>query len=280
MKRKVVMKNLFLAVSLASVAFAQLEEKSTEHRTFTGTRELIIDNVNGAIEVTASTGGSVEMDIEKTLRGASQDRLTIAKREISLALLQEGGLVRLMVDGPFRCHCADNSINFRGGPLYEFNYDFRIRVPRNISLELKTVNHSHISVEGTSGDFKIGNVNGGIEMRDVEGAGSVHTVNGPVKVTFARNPAGATSFKSVNGTLDITFRGGLNADVKMKTFNGGMYTDFPVTALPVASMQPERRDKGFVWKSNRMTGVRIGTGGPELNFDTLNGDVLIKNREK
>ena len=27
-----------------------------------------------------------------------------------------------------------------------------------------------------------------------------------------------------------------------------------------------------------MTGVRIGSGGPELSFDTLNGDVLIKNR--
>jgi DUF4097 and DUF4098 domain-containing protein YvlB len=269
-----------LVLFTAAVAFAQLEEKSTEHRTFTGTRELIIDNINGAIEVTASTGGSVEMDIEKTLRGASQDRMNIAKRELSLALLQEGGLVRLMVDGPFRCHCSDNSVNFRGGQLYEFNYDFKIRVPRNISLELKTVNHSHISVEGTSGDFKISNVNGGIEMKEVEGSGSVHTVNGPVKVTFARNPAGATSFKSVNGTLDITFRGGLNADVKMKTFNGGMYTDFPVTTLPVAAMQPERRNGGFVWKSNRMTGVRIGSGGPELSFDTLNGDVLIKNREK
>ena len=57
-----------------------------------------------------------------------------------------------------------------------------------------------------------------------------------MKVTFARNPKAATSFKSVNGTLDITFRGGLNADVKMKTMNGGMYTDFPVTALPVAAI--------------------------------------------
>ena len=79
---------------------------------------------------------------------------------------------------------------FDGGQLYEFNYDFKIRVPRDISLELKTVNHSHITVEGTSGDFKISNVNGGIEMQEVEGSGSVHTVNGPVKVTFARNPTG------------------------------------------------------------------------------------------
>ena len=134
--------------------------------------------------------------------------------------------------------------------------------------------------EGTSGDFKISNVNGGIEMKEVEGSGSVQTVNGPVKVTFARNPTRRTSFKSVNGTLDVSFRPGLNADVKMKTMNGGLFTDFPVTALPVAATQPERRNGKFVWQSNRMTGVRIGSGGPELSFETLNGDVLIKNREK
>ena len=29
-----------------------------------------------------------------------------------------------------------------------------------------------------------------------------------------------------------------------------------------------------------MTGVRIGSGGTELNFETLNGEVLIRNREK
>jgi DUF4097 and DUF4098 domain-containing protein YvlB len=165
--------------------------------------------------------------------------------------------------------------------VYDFTYNFKVRVPRDIYLELKTVNDSHVLVEGTSGDYKISNVNGGIEMREVEGSGSVHTVNGKVTVSFARNPKQATSFKSVNGTLDVTFRGGLNADAKMKTMNGGLYTDFPVTALPVsASVQPERRDGGFVWKSNRMTGVRIGSGGPELSFETLNGNVLIKNREK
>jgi hypothetical protein len=265
------MKRAFLIVVFTSACFAQLEEKSTEHKSFAGVRELIVDNVTGFIEVSASTGGSVEVDVEKSLRASTQDRLSLAKKEVSLGVTQEGGLVRLLVDGPFRR---------QGGQVYDFTYDFKIKVPRNISLDLRTVNKSHILVEGTSGEFKISNVNGGIEMREVEGSGSVHTVNGPVKVTFSRNPTGATSFKSVNGTLDVTFRGGLNADVRMKTMNGGMFTDFPVTAMPASGIQPERRDGMFVWKSNRMTGVRIGSGGPELSFETLNGEVLIKNRDK
>jgi len=164
--------------------------------------------------------------------------------------------------------------------VYEFEYNFKVKVPRNISLDLRTVNRSGIVVTGTSGEFRINNVNGGIEMRDIEGSGSVHTVNGPVKVTFARNPTGATSFKSVNGTLDVSFRSGLNADLKMKTMNGGMYTDFPVSAVPVAASQAEQHNGKYLYRSNRMTGVRIGSGGAELSFETLNGEVLVRNRDK
>lgn len=273
------MKSLLIAMALAGVLSAA-EEKTTEHKSYTGVRELVIDDVTGSIEVTASGGNSVEMDIEKTLSAESEDRMALAKKEISLATTQEGGLLRLVVDGPFRCHCEENSTNYRGWEVYKFNYDFKVRVPRDVKLELKTVNNSHITVQGTSGDYTISNVNGPIEMTNVEGSGTVRTVNGGVKVVYARNPTAATSFRTVNGSLDISFRAGLNADVKMKTMNGGLYTDFDVSALPVAATPPENRNGKFVWSSRRMTGVRIGHGGPELQFETLNGNVMIRNREK
>jgi hypothetical protein len=273
------MKPVILGLALAALLSAT-EEKTTEHKSLSGVHDLVIDNITGFIEVTASTGGSVEMDIEKTLSGWSEDRLALARKEISLTTTQEGGLVRVLVDGPFRCHCSDNSVSFHGHQVYDFKYNFKVRVPRDVKLELRTVNDSHITVEGTAGDYMISNVNGPIEMKEVEGSGTVHTVNGGVKVLYARNPTGATSFKSVNGSLDISFRTGLNADVKMKTMNGGLYTDFDISTLPIASSPAEYRNGKFVWSSRRMTGVRIGRGGPELQFETLNGDVMIKNREK
>jgi hypothetical protein len=266
------MKHVIFGLAVA-LALHAAEEKSTEHKAFSGVRELVIDNISGFIEVTASTGGSVEMDIEKTLGGSSADRISLAKKEISLETTQEGGLVRLVVDGPFRRYSNWHDV-------YKFNYDFKVRVPRDVKLELRTVNNSHINVEGTAGDYAIYNVNGPIEMKDIEGSGTIHTVNGGVKVTYARNPQAATSFKSVNGSLDISFRTGLNADVKMKTMNGGLYTDFDVSSMPVAATAAENRNGKFVWSSRRMTGVRIGQGGPELEFETLNGNVMIKNREK
>src|SRR5580698_9132708 len=107
------MTRVILGLALA-LALHAAEEKSNEHKTFSGVHELVIDNITGFIEVTASNGNSVEMDIEKTLSGESADRLSLARKEISLSTTQEGGLVRLVVDGPFRCHCSENSINCRG----------------------------------------------------------------------------------------------------------------------------------------------------------------------
>jgi DUF4097 and DUF4098 domain-containing protein YvlB len=267
-------------LALAACVLNAAQEKTSERKTFSGVRELAIDNVTGFIEVTASNGNSVEMEIEKTLRGESEDRLALARKEISLKTTQQGGLLRLLVDGPFRCHCSDNSIHFGGHQLYDFSYNFKIRVPRDLKLELRTVNTSHITVEGTTGDYTIGNVNGPIEMKDVAGSGSAQTVNGSVKALYAKNPTGAASFKTVNGSLDISFRPGLNADLQMKTVNGGLSTDFDVSRVPIASGPPESHNGKLVWSSRKMTRGRVGQGGPELRFETVNGDVMVKNREK
>ena len=135
-------------------------------------------------------------------------------------------------------------------------------------------------MENTTGDFDISNVNRGIDMTEVSGSGRVHTVNGPIKVLFARNPSSACSFGTVNGSIETSFRGNLNADVRVKTFNGQAFTDYDLTALPRMVAAGERRDGKFVYHSDDFNGMRIGNGGPELKYDTLNGSIRIINRGK
>jgi hypothetical protein len=145
-------------------------------------------------------------------------------------------------------------------------------------LRLGTVNRGEVRVENTTGDFDVGNVNGGIEMNEVAGSGPVHTVNGKISMVFSRNPTKDSSFKSINGTIEASFRPGLSADVRVKTFNGHAYTDFDVTPLPALAPVSERRDGKFIYRSDRFNGMRIGNGGPEFKFDTLNGSIRIINR--
>ena len=123
------------------------------------------------------------------------------------------------------------------------------------------------------------NINGGIRMTDVSGAGRVYALNGKVRVRFTENPKADCYFGSLNGNVEVTFRPGLSANARLKTFNGKAYSDFPVSYL--AADQPTKKSENgkFIYKSGEFQGVRIGEGGPELKFDAFNGNIRILNQE-
>ena len=153
--------------------------------------------------------------------------------------------------------------------------DFQLQVPRDIDIKIKTVNEGHVSVRDLTGAFLVRNVNGDIEMHNIAGSGTARTVNGPVKVSFRQNPREASDFQTVNGPVELQFARDLAADFRFKTFNGSIYSDFPVTALPVHAIQEEHHGAKVVFRADRYTGARIGSGGPEIKVENLNGDIRI-----
>ena len=126
-----------------------------------------------------------------------------------------------------------------------------------------------------NGDFEVRNVNGAIDMAQISGSGLATTVNGAVEVSFTRNPGSRCGFGTVNGSIEVAFPEELSADLKFKTFNGEVYSDFDVKGLPEKAMSFERTGRRSVYRSNEFFSVRSGKGGPELLFDTLNGDIRI-----
>jgi len=274
-----------VAVWLVLPAFAQ--QQDTVHRTFSGAKSIEVDNVNGSIHVTAYGGAGIEMDARRTITADDTEREEAAKREVKLDITQPADEVRVYVDGPFRCHCEDrpsfrsrNNTRDHGRRGYKVTYDFEVRVPSGTALYLATVNQGQIRVEKTAGDFDIENINGGVEMNDVAGSGRVYALNGKVGVTFAKNPERSSYFGSLNGLVEVWFQPNLSADVRVKSFNGGIYTDFPVTYLPAVAGTAERKDGKFLYRSNDFQGIRIGNGGPEFKFENFNGEIRIRNRGK
>jgi hypothetical protein len=259
-----------------------LSENETIRRSFTAVKSADVDDFDGSITVAGADRGDIEMEVRKTIRARSQEKIEEAKREVRLDIAQSGADLRLYVDGPFRCKCGDGSINYRGSRYYgyEVSFDVNLKVPRDVSLRLRTVNRGNIRVENTTGSFDVENINGGVDLVGVAGSGHAYALNRPLKVVFSRNPAAASDFGSLNGDVDITFLRDLSADLWMKTFNGHAYTDFDVTTLPGRPGVRERRDGKFVYKSNSFYGVRVGHGGPELKFDAFNGDIRIRQREQ
>jgi DUF4097 and DUF4098 domain-containing protein YvlB len=188
-------------------------------------------------------------------------------------MTQEAGTVRLYVDGPFRCKGGCNGWN--GDRGYSARFDFEVRVPVSTTLDLRTVNGGRIDVESVEGDFSVRNVNGGISMKGLAGSGAAHTVNGGVAVAFKRNPRDGCSLKTVNGEIDAAFQPGLSADFRVKTLNGEAWTDFEASPLPSAVPVKEHRGARFVYKRNKEAHLRVGSGGPEHSFETVNGSIQI-----
>lgn len=269
-----------LGVCLAAGMGAAAEHQAKTAKNFplsSGSEtRLVVENIWGSIDVTSGSAGQIEVAVNERFSADTQADLERARREVRLDMTQQGNTVRLIVDGPFRNRNFWNSDDRH----YEARYDFHIRVPREIALELKTVNQGDVHVTGTRGEFLLSNVNGGVEMVDVAGAGRANTVNGPVRISFTENPRSECSFKTINGEVAVAFQPDLSADIRMKTLNGEAWTDFDYTGLPAKQEAGERQGARYIYKSNGATSLRIGSGGPEIKFETLNGPIRITKRGK
>ena len=268
---------LFLANDLL---IANKTEKKEIRRTLrfsgSGPREVVVDNMNGSIEVVGYNGRDVELVAIHKIKARNDAKLDRAREEVQFDIEESGNTITLYVDGPFRW--KDGSIRYRGWRHYgyEVSYDIELKVPRDTNLFLKTVNDGDIHVTDVKGAFDVENTNGGVKMKDMNGSGRVYALNGEVEVSFVNNPRDSSYFGSLNGDVDVSFQSGFGANVQIKTFNEEAYSDFPFTYLPTPIERGKRKKGKYVYKSNKGAMVRVGKGGPYVKFDAFNGDIFIR----
>jgi hypothetical protein len=281
------MKQFMIPIAIGVFAIAahrdyKLEEREAFHHTFSNDATLDVDAVSGSINVVGDGGNTIRVDGEKVIRAADQEEVQRAKREVVLDINEKNGIAQIYVNGPFRDndHTSDNhGFHDHRDREYEVAYNFTIHVPRATELTLHTVNGDE-SVQDTTGKFNVKGLNGKIAMTNIAGSGTADTLNGSTVITFRENPRADCFFKSFNGKVDVGFQPNLSANVSVKTFNGAPYTDFDATALASTPEPGELKNGKFVFKSNRSSNLRIGSGGPELKFETFNGNIQIRKLSK
>jgi hypothetical protein len=269
----------------AATATATLRE-SYELAPTGGRRYLLVDNVTGSVVVRAADTERIELELRQTFRAKSAEALERARRETRLTVEREPGRLALVQDGPFRCDRPESNGGrrhlcraFEEELDWEAVYDWVLTVPRTLDLEVKNVNAGRIEITGVHGRIEVANVNDAVALTDVAGTVDAATVNGPLTVSFARLPEGDLAFTSVNGEVDLAFPRGFGAELRARTLNGEVLTDFDYETLaprPVAT-RDEQQEHG---PRQRFEGgaIRIGRGGPRLDCQTVNGDILIRAR--
>jgi hypothetical protein len=237
-------------------------------------KSLIVDIPMGSVTITGYDGN--DAIIEYSGRG---DGLRRKARQGDMP----PGMHRL--DQPTNAVDAtqeNNVVRVKGGFWDRLN--IQIKVPKQTTLDLKTMSGS-ISVEAISGEMTIDAMNGHINVQDASGPVVAHSMNGRIVASLAQvSAAKASSFSSMNGSIEVTLPADLKARLKMKTDHGEIYTDFDVkvessTGSPAPAPDGSGKNGTLVLPhTDRTLYGTINGGGPEMQFITYNGRIVIRKK--
>jgi hypothetical protein len=109
---------------------------------------------------------------------------------------------------------------------------FAITMPRTTSLVVSCTYGCELQAADLSGDVEVKAMNGEIKLCGLSGSALVETMNGEIDAGFARLPPNKTlSFASMNGEVVLRIPADTKANVKLRTQNGAVLTDFDDQAL-------------------------------------------------
>lgn len=220
--------------------------------------------INGGISVKGYNGN--EVVIEASGEGRHRDRGGAP-----------AGMHRIDVNPGLQAEESENVVTITTGMGSSSHLD--IQVPVNTSLKLSTVNGGNIVVEGVSGEIDVNNTNGAVTLNHVSGSVVAHALNGKLTALLDKVTANKPmSFSSLNGNVDVTLPSDVKANVKLKTDNGEIYTDFDVKVDSSTRPLVEENRSGARYrvKLDKTVSGTINGGGPEIQFTTFNGNIYIR----
>jgi DUF4097 and DUF4098 domain-containing protein YvlB len=193
---------------------------------------------------------------------------------------EAAGLRRLTQQPSISVEEQNNRMEIRS-PSINRAFSVDIQVPRRTNLELSTVNFGNILVEGVEGELEIGNVNGSITLNGVSGTVVAHTVNGKVLATLSSvTPQKPMAFTSLNGTVDVTLPATTRCNLKLRSDNGDVFTDFDLRILPGTTAplveDTRRADGRYRVEVNKLIYGALNDGGPEIEMRTFNGNIYVR----
>jgi hypothetical protein len=109
---------------------------------------------------------------------------------------------------------------------------FHVTVPRNTRVIVNNALGGEVTCSDLTGDIEIKSLGGAVHLDDVAGGALVETMNGEIRARIRQLPANRPlSFTSMNGAVVIQLPADAKANVRLRTQNGEILTDFDAQAL-------------------------------------------------
>ena len=266
----------FLAVlALADNAAAAVTDQKTWSQSYpvsAAMPRLLIDNIWGNVRVRIGAAREIAVTVDEKRSAPSQELFELSKQTIFLDVKADGDGVTMVVGKPD--YTMRPRINRCRG--CRVDYQFEVTVPPGTQIDVSTVTDGSIDVAG-GGPVSASNVNGPVEVKDLQDCAQIESVNGAVEVAFARAPSRDCSIKTINGDITLTVPGGTGLDAALSVMQGSVVSEFDLEPLALPAKIDQRNEEGrFVYHIEQAAGIRLGTGGPTFSIESLNGDLRIR----
>jgi hypothetical protein len=266
----------FLAVlALADNAAAAVTDQKTWSQSYpvsAAMPRLLIDNIWGNVRVRIGAAREIAVTVDEKRSAPSQELFELSKQTIFLDVKADGDGVTMVVGKPD--YTMRPRINRCRG--CRVDYQFEVTVPPGTQIDVSTVTDGSIDVAG-GGPVSASNVNGPVEVKDLQDCAQIESVNGAVEVAFARAPSRDCSIKTINGDITLTVPGGTGLDAALSVMQGSVVSEFDLEPLALPAKIDQRKEEGrFVYHIEQAAGIRLGTGGPTFSIESLNGDLRIR----
>ena len=173
-----------------------------------------------------------------TVTGADTAEVTIVSniKNRNVPERRTDGLRRLDSEVTYSAAEKDNVITIELGGEVPFpaatDGTLAITAPRTTSVVVQNSMGGDVTVKNLAGDAEIRCLNGEVKLEQVSGAALVETMNGEIHATFTKVAEGKPlSFTSMNGEVEVRVPADTKANVRLRTQNGAVYTDFDEKAL-------------------------------------------------
>jgi len=188
------------------------------------------------------------------------------------------GMRRLTQPSGFGVEERDNEMSVSSAFNREIN--LTVEVPTRTKLKVSIVNGG-ITVDGVDSEIEINTVDGAIMLTNVGGSVVAHAVDGNITATVARvAPQAPMAFTSLNGDIDVSLPAAVKTNLRLRSDQGDVFTDFDVQVIASASANQtqQRNGRGVRIDVNRSIYGTVNGGGPDFELRTFDGNIYVRKR--
>jgi hypothetical protein len=211
-------------------------------------KTLKVQNLNGPINVTPSSGSDVE--VRAQVRYSTSDPKAI---RFEVKSDDHGVRICALWPGMDRCDAPGKNVD---KDMHDLEVDFDVRLPGGILVETVSVN-GDVSVRGATEAVRATTVNGAVRVETRGAPITASTVNGHIEVLASElNGDGEIKLATVNGDITAKLPSRFDAEVSARTLSGS-----------ISVLGKDYQDR---------VRTTVGRGGRRLSADTVNGSIAIR----